>query len=130
MIVGRVRSIPPGEHEAESIVIYDSTSNELKMLRGPISTNDKNDVRRIDLIVIDDKFMKELGVTLQPNTSALFVLVKEVTPDKVIDKLKGFGGKVLQTSLSKADEERLQTVLEENNALAPSMADANTSADE
>jgi uncharacterized membrane protein len=79
---------------------------------------------------IDDKFMQELGETLQPNTSALFVLVKEVTADKVVDKLKGFGGKILQTSLSKADEERLQKVLEENSALAPSAANGQTNADE
>jgi uncharacterized membrane protein len=62
-------------------------------------------------IGIEDKFMKELGETFQLNTSALCVLVKEATPDKVMEKLRGFGGKVLQTSLSKVDEEKLQKVL-------------------
>ena len=62
-------------------------------------------------IGISDKFMKELGETFQPGTSALFVLVKEATRDKVLEKLKGFGGKVLQTSLSKDDEAELQKIL-------------------
>lgn len=62
-------------------------------------------------IGIEDKFMKELGASFQPGTSALFVLVKEATRDKILEKLKGFGGKVLRTSLTKADEETLQKAL-------------------
>ena len=69
-------------------------------------------------IGIDDKFMKELGETFQPNTSALCVLVKEATPDKVREKLRGFGGKILQTSLSKEDEAKLQQVLAEKASLS------------
>jgi len=71
-------------------------------------------------IGIDDKFMKELGETFQPNTSALCVLVKEATPDKVMEKLRGFGGKILQTSLSKVDEEKLQKVLVDEASLPAS----------
>ncbi|MCG6894756.1 MAG: DUF1269 domain-containing protein [Desulfobacteraceae bacterium] len=62
-------------------------------------------------IGIDDKFMKELGQTLKPGCSALFVLVRKSTPDKVLERLKGFGGAVLKTSLSKDREEELQRVL-------------------
>jgi uncharacterized membrane protein len=62
---------------------------------------------------IEDKFMKQLGTSFQPGTSALFVLVKEATRDKILERLKGFGGKVLQTSLSKDDEEALQKILSE-----------------
>ena len=69
-------------------------------------------------IGIDDKFMKALGETFQPNTSALCVLVKEATPDKVMEKLRGFGGKILQTSLSKEDEAKLQQVLAEKASLS------------
>jgi uncharacterized membrane protein len=32
-----------------------------------------------------------------------------VTPDKVVEELKGVGGKVMRTSLSKEDEQRLQS---------------------
>jgi uncharacterized membrane protein len=56
--------------------------------------------------------MKELGQTLTPSTSALFVLVHDATLDKVMEGLKGFKGKVIQTSLTKDKEEELQKVLE------------------
>ena len=39
-------------------------------------------------IGIDDKFMKELGETFQPGSSGLFVLVRNATPDKVLEALK------------------------------------------
>ena len=65
-------------------------------------------------IGISDKFMKELGETFQPETSALFVLVRKVTPDKVLAELKGFKGKVLKTSLTKDKEEELREVLEQS----------------
>ncbi|MBY0357563.1 MAG: DUF1269 domain-containing protein [Candidatus Obscuribacterales bacterium] len=62
---------------------------------------------------INDAFMKELASTLKPGSSALFVLVKSATPDKVAEKLQGTGGKLLKTSLSHEDETKLQTVLDE-----------------
>jgi uncharacterized membrane protein len=63
-------------------------------------------------IGISDDFMKELGKTFQPGTSALFVLVRKVTPDKVLEELKDFKGKVLKTSLTADREEELRKVLE------------------
>ena len=63
-------------------------------------------------IGISDDFMKELGETFKNNTSALFVLVRKVTPDKVLEELKDFKGKVLKTSLTADREEELRKVLE------------------
>jgi uncharacterized membrane protein len=63
-------------------------------------------------IGISDDFMKELGQTFQPGTSALFVLVRKATPDKVLEELKDFKGKVLKTSLTADREEELRKVLE------------------
>ena len=63
-------------------------------------------------IGISDNFMKELAETLRNDTSALFVLVRKVTPDKVLEGFKGFKGKVIQTSLSKDKEDDLREVLE------------------
>ena len=63
-------------------------------------------------IGISDDFMKELGETFKNNTSALFVLVRKVTPDKVLEALKGFKGKILKTSLTADREEELREVLE------------------
>lgn len=61
---------------------------------------------------IKDPFIKELAATLTPGSSALFVLVRKVTPDKVLKDLEGTGGKVLQTSLSDEDEAKLQAALD------------------
>lgn len=62
-------------------------------------------------IGIDDKFMTQLGETFKPGNSALCVLVRKVTPDKVLDSLKQFKGTVLKTSLTHDKEETLRTVL-------------------
>ena len=67
---------------------------------------------------IDDDFMKKLAEQLQPGTSVLFVLIRKMTADKVLDELAGTGGKVLQTSLSHEDETKLQEALDAAKASA------------
>jgi uncharacterized membrane protein len=70
---------------------------------------------------IEDNFMKELGQSLPEGGAALFVLVRQVTPDKVLPRISEYGGKVLQTSLSNESEERLQEALDAGAAApAPS----------
>ena len=65
-------------------------------------------------IGVNDKFMKELGATLTPGSSALFVLVRKSTPDKVLEALKPFAGKgrIIQTSLTKDKEDELRSFIE------------------
>jgi len=65
-------------------------------------------------IGLDDRMMGEIRAALKPGTSALFVIIRNVTVDKVLDGLKQFSGKgrVFQTSLSKDDERALREVLE------------------
>ncbi len=60
---------------------------------------------------IDDNFIREVGSTIEPSTSAIFVLVRRATPDKVLEDLSRFEGKVLKTSLSNEDEAKLQAIL-------------------
>jgi uncharacterized membrane protein len=60
---------------------------------------------------VDDKFMKELGEKLEPGKAALFVLVRQATPEKVIPRLREYGGEILQTSLSAEREEDLREAL-------------------
>ena len=60
---------------------------------------------------INDKFMKDLAGAMKPGSSALFVLVRKSTPDKVLHEVKGTGGKILKTSLSHDDEAKLQAAL-------------------
>jgi uncharacterized membrane protein len=61
---------------------------------------------------INDKFMKDLAGTLHPNSSALFVLVRQSTPDKVLEELRGTGGRILQSSLSHQGEQQLQAAID------------------
>ena len=62
-------------------------------------------------IGIDDNFMREVGQTLEPGTSALFVLVRKVTLDRVLPEISDFGGKILRTSLSREQEEKIRAAL-------------------
>jgi len=62
---------------------------------------------------IDDKFAKQIAETMQPNTSAIFVLIRKSTPDKVVPEIAKFGGTVLQTSLPKETEAKLQEALKQ-----------------
>ena len=64
-------------------------------------------------IGINDEFMKEIGATMTPGSSSLFVLLRNATaaPDKVLEQLKGTGGTILKTSLSYEDEAKLQAAL-------------------
>jgi uncharacterized membrane protein len=61
---------------------------------------------------INDKFMKELAAAMNPGSSALFVLVRKATPDKVLEEVEGTGGKILKTSLSHDDEAKLEAALD------------------
>ena len=60
---------------------------------------------------VDDDFMRSLGEKLQPGKAALIVLVRSATPDKVLPRLGNHDGKVLQTSLSDADEAKLRAAV-------------------
>jgi uncharacterized membrane protein len=65
---------------------------------------------------IDDNFIRSLAETLQPNTSALFVLVRKAQPEKVLAELSGFRGKVLRSSLSPEQEARLQAAISDKTS--------------
>lgn len=60
---------------------------------------------------INDNFMKDLSQNLRPGAAALFVLVKQAAQDKVIPQLTPFGGQLVQTSLSQADEDHLREAI-------------------
>ena len=58
---------------------------------------------------VNDEFMKKLSESLQPGKVALFVLVRKVTGDKMLEALKGTGGTVLKTSLDDSKGRRSAT---------------------
>src|SRR3954447_16274121 len=62
---------------------------------------------------VDDNFMKELGTKLEEGGAAVIVLVRKSTPDKVIPRIKEYGGYVLQSSLTHEAEEDLRAALGE-----------------
>jgi uncharacterized membrane protein len=60
---------------------------------------------------INDKFMKDLAANIQPGDAALFVLIQQMTADKVMEDIKGYGGVVLKTSLDDSKEQALRAAL-------------------
>jgi uncharacterized membrane protein len=59
---------------------------------------------------VDNNFMKELGENLEPGQGALILLIRKMTPDKLLSEIKN-PGKVIQSSLDTDTEERLSTAL-------------------
>lgn len=65
---------------------------------------------------IDDDFIRSLSDEVEPCCSALFVLARSLTVDKIIHELQGTGGRVLRTSLPTDVEQRLQEALSKKPA--------------
>jgi uncharacterized membrane protein len=68
---------------------------------------------------INDKFMKDVAASIDSGKAALFLLIKKMTTDKVLEDLKslGVGGKVLQTSFDHTKEDALRKALEAASAV-------------
>ncbi len=62
-------------------------------------------------IGLDREFEEQVRDMLKPGTSALFLMVEKVTPDKAVEALSKYGGTVLKSSLSKEGEKELQEAL-------------------
>ena len=59
-------------------------------------------------IGVDDAFIKEVGGAIEPGHSALFLLVRDATADRLMEQITEFDAKVLQTSLSLENEGKLR----------------------
>lgn len=59
-------------------------------------------------IGIDDKFIKEVSDTVEPGHSAIFMLIWHATEDKVIERLKPYGGKLIHSNLTVAQEKAIE----------------------
>jgi uncharacterized membrane protein len=66
---------------------------------------------KVSDVGVDDKFMKRLGEHLTPGAAALVVLGESDAGDKVLERMRPYGGEIIQTSLSNEDEERLRSAL-------------------
>jgi uncharacterized membrane protein len=60
---------------------------------------------------IDKAFQQQVRDYLKPGTSALFMVIDQVTPDKAVAALSQYGGTVIRTSLSDEDTKRLEEAL-------------------
>jgi uncharacterized membrane protein len=75
---------------------------------------------------INDAFMKDLASSIQPGNAALFVLIKNMTADKVLKEIEGAGGVVLKTSLDETKEQVLRDALAKAAAIETPPAAAAT----
>jgi uncharacterized membrane protein len=60
---------------------------------------------------VDDNFMKNLGAKLPAGSAALIVLGQTDARDKVIERMRPYGGDIIQTNLSDEEEERLRSAV-------------------
>jgi uncharacterized membrane protein len=65
-------------------------------------------------IGINDDFLRDVGAALDKGGSAVCVLVRKMTTDKVAERLSKFRakGRVIQTSFSKEQEDKLKALIE------------------
>jgi uncharacterized membrane protein len=60
---------------------------------------------------ISDDFVKQVGGMVQPGQSAVFVLARTTNPVAVAEKFRGYGGKVLRTTLAKDSAAKFEQVM-------------------
>ena len=62
---------------------------------------------------VNDDFMKQLGAKTPPGGAALIMLGRAEAPERVLERVRQYGGDVIQTSLDEEQEERLRAALGE-----------------
>jgi uncharacterized membrane protein len=60
---------------------------------------------------IPEAFVETAAGMLQPRDSAIFALLRTVDPEKAAEEFRGYGGVVLQTTLTKEQADTVQAVL-------------------
>jgi uncharacterized membrane protein len=63
---------------------------------------------------ITDDFVSQVGGMIQPGNSAVFALIRTVSPELVAERFRGYGGKILWTTLGRRQAERVERTLEGN----------------
>ena len=61
---------------------------------------------------IPEEFAKSIGGLVKPGDSAILALLRTVDPIQVAEQFRGYGGTVLQTTLSKEQSQKVQAVLD------------------
>jgi uncharacterized membrane protein len=73
---------------------------------------------KIEKSGIDKEFQRQVRDMVKPGTSALFLIVEKVTPDKAVAALSKYGGTVLKSSLTQTAQDELQDALHGSLAAA------------
>jgi hypothetical protein len=60
---------------------------------------------------IDKDFQEQVRAQVKPGTSALFMIVEQMTTNRALAELSKFGGTVIKTSLSKEQQDEIQEAL-------------------
>jgi uncharacterized membrane protein len=66
---------------------------------------------RLTDVGINDDFMKDVARSLEAGEAALFMLVRKMTADRVMEVLQGMGGKIMRSSFDETKEEMLRAAL-------------------
>ena len=61
---------------------------------------------------VNDQFRAQVNDLLKPGTAGVVIMATKITEDKFGDRMGPFGGTVLKTSLSEADEKELSEDLQ------------------
>ena len=64
---------------------------------------------------INDEFIEDVARSIEPNQSALFLLVVEATTDRVVEEISHWQPRVLRTNLSRDQEKKLRAAFSEAN---------------
>lgn len=62
---------------------------------------------------VNDDFIHEVSQTIQPGHSALFLLIRQATLDRVAEEIRPWQPTVLRTNLSREQEEKLRAAFGE-----------------
>jgi uncharacterized membrane protein len=66
---------------------------------------------RLTDVGINDNFMKEVSQSLEAGEAALFLLIRKMTAERVMEGLHGMGGKIMRTSFDETKEAMLREAL-------------------
>ena len=81
---------------------------------------------RLTDIGVDDNLIREIGQTLEPGKAAVFFLARNATVDRVIDAMKPYNPKVIQTNLTRDSERELIEALQQGQQIGATDAPQQT----
>jgi uncharacterized membrane protein len=76
---------------------------------------------------IKDDFKQRVQDVVRPGTSAILVIVRKATPDKVEEALRPYGGTVLRSSLTRDSDQQLMKALHGDDPTAATWEQPTTS---